>query len=353
MYHCSLLLQQYHRFFSLFHYISVRGIAALLSALFLAILLGNPFLRFSEQYFRSKARERAPSHHKNKDDTPTMGGLFVLLVFFINALLWHNWHHLETLLITLSLLLFGAIGFFDDWNKIQYKKGISSKTKFLLQLLSASIIVGLWVFIKEPSLHVYIPLFKQCNPYIGYFLIPWGIFLIVGTSNAVNLTDGLDGLATGPLILNFCTFAAIAYCAGHKLFSLYLHMPFVATSELVVVASSLIGGLIGFLWYNMYPAQIFMGDVGSLALGAALGAMALFTRQELLLAVSGGVFVLETISVLIQWGSYYFLGRRFFKMAPIHHHFELIGWNEVKITVRFWIISLVLCLITLLLLKIR
>ncbi|MBL4587947.1 phospho-N-acetylmuramoyl-pentapeptide-transferase [Candidatus Babeliales bacterium] len=353
MYHFSLFLQQYYRFFSFFNYISVRAIAALLSALFLAILIGNRFLRFSEKYFRSKTREYAPSHHKKKDNTPTMGGLFILIVFFINGLFWHNWLVPEVLLVTLSLLFFGMIGFVDDWKKIRNGKGISSATKFLLQLLSAGLIVSLWIFIQEPSLNLFIPLFKNCNPYIGWLLIPWGIFIIVGTSNAVNLTDGLDGLATGPLILNFYTFAIISYCAGHKLFSVYLHMPYVATSELVVLAASLIGGLLGFLWYNMYPAQIFMGDVGSLALGAALGSIALFTRQEFLLVVSGGIFVLETLSVIVQVLSYRFLGRKFFRMAPIHHHFELMGWNEVKITVRFWIISLVLCLLTLLMLKVR
>jgi phospho-N-acetylmuramoyl-pentapeptide-transferase len=353
MYHFSLYLQQYHRFFSLFHYISVRAIAALLSALFLSFLLGNWFLKKSEQYFRSKSRENAPDRHLQKNNTPTMGGLFILLIYFINALLWNNWSSIEVILFSLSLGLFGAIGFIDDIKKIHQKKGIQSLTKFLLQVISGGIIIGLWYLYCAPSTELCVPIFKHCNPDIGWLIIPWGIFVIIGTSNAVNLTDGLDGLATGPLLLNYATFSAIAYCAGHSFFSSYLHIPFVGTAELVICAASLIGALLGFLWYNIYPAQIFMGDVGSLALGAALGSMAFFTRQEFLLIISGGIFVLETVSVIIQVLSYRFFQKRFFRMAPIHHHFELLGWNEVKITIRFWIISLVLSLISILLLKIR
>lgn len=353
MYYFSQYFQHYSSFFNLFQYISVRAIAALLSALFLACLFGSWFLRTSQRYFRAKAREFAPDRHQEKNDTPTMGGLFILMIFLINTLLWNNWAHPEVWLLTASLMSFGGIGVLDDWRKIHRQQGISSRLKFCLQLFCAGGIAVLWYFLCAPAPELCIPIFKNCNPYIGLMIIPWAIFVIVGASNAVNLTDGLDGLAAGPLTLNFWTFSIIAYLAGHKFFSAYLHMPYAGTAELAICGASLIGGLLGFLWYNSYPAQLFMGDVGSLALGAGLGTLAILTRQEFLLIISGGIFVLETVSVILQVVSFRYLGRRIFRMAPIHHHFELIGWNEVKITVRFWIISLVLCLIALLFLKIR
>lgn len=190
-------------------------------------------------------------------------------------------------------------------------------------------------------------------PYIGVLLIPWATFIIVATSNAVNLTDGLDGLATGPLILNFSTFAMIAYLAGHMKFASYLFIPYAASAELTILAAALIGCLLGFLWYNTYPAQIFMGDVGSLALGGGLAFMSLMTKQEILLLFSGGIFVAETVSVILQVASYKLTGKRIFLMAPLHHHFELLGWKEAKVTVRFWIITIILCVFALLTLKIR
>jgi phospho-N-acetylmuramoyl-pentapeptide-transferase len=282
-----------------------------------------------------------------------MGGLFVIGVFLLNSLLWNNLNKINVLLFLLCIISFGLIGFWDDWNKIFYQKGMSIAFKFRLQFICATFISILWFFLQRPNTQLCFPFFKNFNPDIGILLIPWAIFILIATSNAVNLTDGLDGLATGPLIFNFSTFALISYLAGHKKFAAYLYIPFTGSAELSIFAATFIGALVGFLWYNTYPAQIFMGDVGALALGAGLALIALMARQEILLIICGGIFVLETISVILQVIAFKFYGKRLFKMAPIHHHFELIGWKETKITVRFWIISFILSLITILTLKIR
>lgn len=348
----SHLSSQYH-FLRVFEYVTVRSAGALLTALLLACFLGKWFIAFSSRYFRSKVREWTPENHLKKNDTPTMGGLFVLLIFFITTALWGDLTKSDMWLVSLCLASFGSIGFFDDWSKITSKKGISARAKFYAQWSAAALVALAWFFFAHPSTELCIPFIKNWHPALGLFIIPWAMFIMVGTSNAVNLTDGLDGLVSGPLIFSFGSYGFIAYLAGHTIFAQYLAIPFAGTSELTVAASALIGGLIGFLWYNAYPAQLFMGDVGALALGACLAFFALATRQELLLPLIGGIFVIETLSVMIQVFSFRYLGGRVFKMAPIHHHFELLGWHEAKITLRFWIISFVCCLIALLTLKIR
>jgi len=353
IFHLAQQLQSQWSFLNLFHYISVRAIAALLSSLACGFLLGDWFIKTSQKNFRSNVREDTPETHTKKNNTPTMGGLFILMIFFINTFLWNNLYKIEVWLFVLCLALFGIIGFLDDWKKIHKQKGISARAKFLMQLGSGALVMLGWYFLTDSNTQLCIPFFKDFNPVLGLFIIPWGMLLMTATSNAVNLTDGLDGLATGPLLFNFSAYSIIAYLAGHKLFATYLNIPFTATSELTICGASLIGALLSFLWYNTYPAQIFMGDVGSLALGAGLAFMALMTRQELLLPIAGGIFVAETLSVILQVFSFKMWKRRIFRMAPIHHHFELMGWNEAKITVRFWIISMVLSLITLFLLKIR
>jgi len=284
---------------------------------------------------------------------PTMGGLFIILIFVINTLLWNNLSKSEVWIFLLTLISFGTIGFIDDYAKVKKKKGIAAGLKFRLQILSSLTIMILWYIISAPNTTLCVPFFKNISPVLGWFIIPWGAFIIVSVSNAVNLADGLDGLATGPLMFNFSAFSTIAYLAGHKELSKYLFIPYANSAELTVVGATLIGALLGFLWYNTYPAQIFMGDVGSLALGSGLALMTIIARQELLLPLAGGLFLAETISVIAQVFSFKMWGKRIFKMAPIHHHFELLGWSEPKITIRFWIISIILSLLALLTLKIR
>lgn len=353
IYHLAQNLQSQYSFFNIFHYVSVRAICALLTSLLLSFIFGNWFIQFCQNNFRSKVREYTPQTHQAKNNTPTMGGLFVIIIFVINVLLWSNLTKINVWLLTLCIIGFGLIGFLDDAYKIWYKKGITAKSKFRLQILIALTLSCAWYFLASPDARICIPFFKNFMPYVGFLLIPWATFIIVATSNAVNLTDGLDGLATGPLILNFTMMAIVAYLAGHVKFANYLFIPYAGSAELTILAAALIGCLIGFLWYNTYPAQIFMGDVGSLALGGGLAFIALMTRQELLLMISGGIFVVETVSVILQVASYRLTGKRIFLMAPLHHHFELRGWKEAKITVRFWIITIILCVLAILTLKIR
>lgn len=353
IYHLSLFLKKYHSFFNFLQYVSVRAMLSLMTSLLLSIFLGRWFINSFSDPFRSKVREYTPEGHQVKNNTPTMGGIFIVCSIFLSVLLWCNLTSPRMWILMLCLALFAAIGFWDDYCKIKKLKGIFANKKFFFQVASAFLASILWIYFCEPGNYISIPVLKNTAIYLGPIFILWSIFIIVGTSNAVNLTDGLDGLATGALIYNFATFGIIAYLAGHALISSYLHMPFAQTSEIAIVACSFIGALLGFLWYNTYPAQVFMGDVGSLSLGAALGLMCLMTKQEVLLAISGGLFVLETVSVILQVLSFKYFKKRIFKMAPIHHHFELLGWPESKITVRFAIISLVLSLFSLMILKVR
>lgn len=353
LYHLSFHLKAALPIFNVLHYVSVRAILSLLSSLFLSFIFGNWFIDKSKRFFRSKAREFTPGNHRAKDDMPTMGGIFILMVVVMTALLWCDLSDIRIWIFFLCLLGFGAIGFWDDWSKIRTKKGIAARPKFVLQCLVAGITAVLLVATGVVNTTVTIPFFKNVQPDLGLFFIPWVMFILVGTSNAVNLTDGLDGLAIGSLMPNFATYSLLSYIAGHCVLANYLHVPCSGSAGIAVLGSILVGASLGFLWYNSYPAQIFMGDVGSLALGAGLALMAIMAKQEMLLLISGGLFVLETVSVILQVLSYKYLGRRMFRMAPIHHHFELLGWPESKITVRFGIISLILCLLAVVTLKLR
>ncbi len=353
LYHIALQLQHTYSFLNIFRYISVRTMGALLTSIIISFIFGSNFISFCQKMFRSNVREWTPESHQQKNNTPTMGGLFILAVCFTSSAFWCNWHDHRVWIFYLCLLGFGALGFFDDWYKITKKKGVSASFKFRLQLLIATVIAGAWYYFVAPTTTICIPFLKHLNPDLGYFIILWAAGVMVATSNAVNLTDGLDGLATGPLICSFTTFGIIAYLAGHSKLASYLFIPYAGTAELVVIGASLIGALVGFLWYNAHPAQIFMGDVGSLPLGASLALMAIMAHQELLLLIAGGIFVMETVSVILQVLSFKILGKRIFRMAPIHHHFELLGWQETKIVIRFWIIAIILALCTLLTLKIR
>ena len=352
IYHLSLLLTQYMSAFNVVHYVSVRIIAGLLTALGLSFVFGSWFIDKSE-HFRSLVREYTPDSHQAKNNTPTMGGLFILLTTIVSTLLWCDLIRPEVWIFLGCLISYGAIGFWDDLSKIRYKKGIKESHKFWAQLLVGLAVAGLWYWLVGPSTAVCVPFFKSFTPHLGLFLIPWAAFILIATSNAVNLTDGLDGLAIGSLMINFGTFAAICYLAGDIALAEYLAIPFTHTSEIAIIGGILVGASLGFLWYNAYPAQVFMGDVGSLALGSGLALLALMTRQELLLPLAGGLFVIETMSVILQIWSFRYRGKRLFKMAPIHHHFELLGWPESKITTRGGIITFVLCLLALITLKLR
>jgi phospho-N-acetylmuramoyl-pentapeptide-transferase len=353
MFHAAGFLANNFSFFNAFHYVSVRAIAGLLSTLLFCLVTGNWFITKSKRFFRSKAREFTPESHKSKDDMPTMGGILIILSVVCNALLWCDWVNPQVWVFLWCLVSFGLIGFWDDWCKITAKKGISARAKFIAQWSVALLTVCLWLYATGAKTTVTIPFFKNLNPDLGIFFIPWAAFILVSCSNAVNLTDGLDGLAIGSLIPNFVTFALIAYLAGHAVLADYLAIPFAGSAEVAVLGALLVGASFGFLWFNAYPAQIFMGDVGSLALGASLALMALMAKQELLFPIAGGLFVLETVSVMVQVFVYRTWRKRIFKMAPIHHHFELLGWPEAKITTRFGIISIVLCLLALITLKLR
>lgn len=353
IYHLSIALRECCSAFNAFHYISFRAGGALLTALGLALIFGNKFIQFSITRFSSPTREYVPKTHLAKGNVPITGGLFIGAIVLVTILIWGNLCKPKLWLMLLCLTLFGAIGFVDDWSKIKERAGIKASTKILLQLLAAIIVVGIWIWWQHPKTVVLFPFFKNFHPDIGIFFTLWAIFLIIATSNAVNLTDGLDGLATNSLIVNFIAFSLICYITGHAALAKYLNLPFTHSGELTVVGGAITGALFGFLWFNTYPAQIFLGDAGSLALGAGLAFMALMCKQELLLVISGGLFVIETLSVIIQVVSFKLRGKRVFKMAPLHHHFELLGWPEAKVTVRMGIISIILCLLVLMTIKIR
>lgn len=351
LYHLSLWLKNYCSACNVVHYISFRASAALLTSLFLTLLVGNKFITHTAKRFGSKPRPFLG--HNTKENIPMIGGLLVIAVVWITILLFGNFSQPILWLLMLTLTLFGAIGLWDDMQKALIGRGITARLKSLLQIGAGLIIAGIWLWWLHPDTSLWIPFFKDIHPELGILFVVWVLFVMIGTSNAVNLTDGLDGLATSALIANIITFSIICYLAGHIKIANYLAIPFVHSAELAVVGGALAGALFGFLWFNTYPAQIFLGDVGSLALGAALAFMALASKQELLLPITGGIFVIEVLSVLIQVASCRFRGKRVFKMAPLHHHYELLGWPEAKITVRMGILCLVLCIFALMMLKIR
>ena len=311
---------------------------------FLSLLLGLLFLKWAN-YFRSKSREYTPTNHLAKNNTPTMGGLFILasaissIIFFS---LVHNHFFNQTLLALALLITYGGLGAIDDLSKIFKKKGVSEKTKFYAQIFFAFFISLIWFYNLDPNTKYIVPFFNYSFN-LGWLIIPWAVFVIVGTSNGVNITDGLDGLAANSLIPNFLLFGLI------NLISSLSSSNFGNSNQLIIISASLAGACLGFLNYNSYPARVFMGDVGSLSLGGLLGLLALFTGYEWLLVVSGFIFVVETISVIIQVVYYKKFRQRFFKMAPLHHHFELSGYVENKITKNFSIMSWVFCLISLIL----
>lgn len=361
LYNLLVPLSDHWSFLNLFKYITFRSIGATLTALILSLMVGPWMIRALRklQHEGQPIRSDGPQRHiLEKSGTPTMGGTLILLALALPTVLWANLTNPFILLVLVVTLSFGAIGFWDDYCKVAHRssRGLPARTRFFLQVGITLLAAYTLKSVDQSDIfgHLAIPFFKNFSLDLGWFFYPFAVLVIVGTSNAVNLTDGLDGLAIGPTMLTAASFLIIAYLTGHSRFASYLGIPYVAgAGELAIFCGSMVGAALGFLWFNTYPAQVFMGDVGSLALGAALGTVALITQHELVLIIIGGIFVLETLSVIIQVASFKLIGKRVFRMAPIHHHFELKGWAEPKIIVRFWIISIILALIGLSTLKIR
>ena len=346
--------------FNVLSYLTVRAVFAMMTSLLITLVLGKWIISKLEQYEIGQViRDDGPETHEEKEGTPTMGGVLILFAFFISMIIWGDWANPFLWIVIVTALLFSSIGFVDDYLKIkkQNSDGLSRRQKIAAQSIS-TIIICIWLLSlnsKTIGAELLVPFFKDLviplNAF-GFLIIGW--FAIVGGSNSVNLTDGLDGLAIMPVILISGALAVFAYIGGNYNFSAYLNMPFMSgTGEIFVVCAALIGSGFGFLWFNTYPAEIFMGDTGSLSLGAILAVIAIIVHQEILLILMGGIFVAEALSVIIQIGYYKRTQKRFFKMAPIHHHFEKLGLKEPKIIVRFWIVTLILVLISLASIKIR
>jgi phospho-N-acetylmuramoyl-pentapeptide-transferase len=363
LYHLLTSFTNHHDiaiFFNLFRYITFRGGCALMTSLTLCFVIGPPLIRWlrAKQGEGQPIRSDGPETHFKKRGTPTMGGLMMLVSVIISTLLWMDLSNGYTWIVLLVTTGFGLIGFADDYLKLTRRnpKGVSGKTRLIGQFLFASIaILGIMSLAPpDKASALAVPLFKDFLWDMGWFFLPFAALVIVGSSNAVNLTDGLDGLATVPVMIVALSFGIITYLVGNVKFAEYLqlhHIP--GAGELAVFCSALAGACLGFLWFNTPPAQVFMGDTGSLALGSALGTVAVIAKHELVLSIIGGLFVVETLSVIIQVASFKLTGKRVFRMAPLHHHFEKLGWSEPTVVIRFWIISCILALIGLSTLKLR
>ncbi|MEN2995121.1 MAG: phospho-N-acetylmuramoyl-pentapeptide-transferase [Thermodesulfovibrio sp.] len=346
--------------FNVFRYITFRTVLAILTAFFFTFIVAPTCIRWLKKIsFTQHIRDDGPKTHLKKEGTPTMGGIIIIASVLVSVLLWGNLRNPYMLILILSFLSFGLIGFIDDYLKVTKKsyKGLPGRYKLLAQFLIAlSVTLFLYFNPKDPYTTVLsIPFLKQWLIDLGVFYIPFAIFVIVGASNAVNLTDGMDGLAVGLVGIAAVVNAVLLYVSGHAVFAKYLYVLYIpSTGELAIFCGAMLGACLGFLWYNSYPAEIFMGDVGSLSLGGALGTLAVITKHEIILALVGGIFVVEALSVILQVGYFKLTnGKRIFKMAPLHHHFELKKWPEPKVIVRFWIIGIILALLSLLTLKLR
>ena len=347
-------------FLNVFKYITFRTGLSLFTSLAIVLIIGGPFIKFfSSQKILSPIRDDGPEDHIiKKIGTPTMGGVIILIGLLVSVLFWADLSNINILFCIYIAVSFGVLGAFDDYKKIQHSNsyGISSKFKIISQIILAIIGVCFFIyFIENQNItHLYFPFFKNLIINLGWFFIPFAVFVLIGASNAVNLTDGLDGLATVPVILVAACFAFISYITGNIVFSDYLQIPYIeGTGEISIFCGAIIGSCLGFLWFNAPPAKIFMGDTGSLSLGGSLGAVGIITKHEIVLAITGGLFVLEAVSVMVQVISFKLTGKRIFKMAPIHHHFEKKGWPESTVVIRFWIISIILAMIGLATLKLR
>ncbi len=358
LYHLLYGLHEYMSAFNVFRYITFRTITAGLTAFLLCFLMGPLVIAFMrEKQIGQYIRRLGPASHQDKAGTPTMGGVLIIVSVVVATLFWTDLRSYYMWIVVFVVTCFCLIGFADDYLKqiLKRNRGLRGWTKFFMQVVIAAIAATLLYCYPEFSSRITIPFVKDFSPDLGPLYIIFAVFVIVGASNAVNLTDGLDGLAIGPVIIAAGTYMLFAYVAGHSQIAQYLQINYVAGSgELAILCGALAGAGLGFLWFNAYPAQIFMGDVGSLPLGAALGIIAIITKQEILLVIVGGVFVMEALSVIIQVGYFKMTGgRRVFRMAPLHHHFELKGWAESKVIIRFWIIAILLALVSLSTLKLR
>lgn len=352
-------LANYFHFFHVFQYLTLRAILGTLTALIMSLVLGPTIIRqLSSHRVGQVVRNDGPQSHLSKAGTPTMGGTLVIISVLISTLLWSDLSNRYVWLVLIMTLGFGAIGYWDDYRKLVLKnsRGMPARQKYLFQsLLGFGAAFYLFFSAKLPAeTQLVLPFFKNMSFSLGPAFIFLTYFVIVGSSNAVNLTDGLDGLAIMPAVMISGALAVFAYATGNIHYATYLAIPYVpGAGEIVVFCGALVGAGLGFLWFNTYPAQVFMGDVGALALGASLGVIAVIVRQEIVFFLMSGIFVLETVSVILQVGSFKLTGKRIFKMAPIHHHFELKGWPEPRVIVRFWIITFVLVLCGLATLKLR
>ena len=349
-----------YSFLNVFKYITFRIGLSVVTSLTIIFLIGTPLINyFARKQITGPIRQDGPIDHIiKKSGTPTMGGLMILIGIVVSTLLWADLNNIYIWIVLFVCTSLGLLGFLDDYLKIKFRNsiGINAKIKFLWQfLISLSAIIVLFYFTDHENISkLYVPFFKNLILNMGLFFIPFGIFVIIGSSNAVNLTDGLDGLATVPVMLVALSFSLICYLVGNTIFANYLQIQYIPeVGELSVFCGSIVGSCLGFLWYNAPPAKIFMGDTGSLSLGGSVASVAIIAKHEIVLAIIGGLFVLETASVIIQVVSYKLTGKRVFKMAPIHHHFEKKGWAESTVVIRFWIISIILALIGLATLKLR
>lgn len=357
LYHLFYPLASNLKILNIFKYLTFRTIYAMITALVVCFVLGPWIIRKLEGLqARQVIRTDGPESHLQKQGTPTMGGGMILAAIILPTLLWADLSNIYVWITLFIIAGYGLIGFVDDYKKVVEKnpKGLSPRQKMFWQVLLAGGVSVLLYLMPDFNKQLYVPFFKNFHPDLGLLFIPFAAIVIVGASNAVNLTDGLDGLAIGPVAINAATYMLFAYVAGHATLSAYLQIPrVVGAGELAVICGAMVGAGLGFLWYNSYPAEVFMGDVGSLSLGGTLGTIAVLTKQEILLVIVGGIFVIEALSVIFQVGSYKYRGKRIFRMAPIHHHFELKGVAEPKIIVRFWIITIILALVAISTLKMR
>jgi phospho-N-acetylmuramoyl-pentapeptide-transferase len=359
LYHLFYPLHTVFSGFNVFKYITFRSAGAVITAILVSFALGPRMIDWLRRLkVGQQVRDDGPRTHLNKQGTPTMGGLLIIAAIAASVVLWSDLTNAYVWVVLFATLAFGGIGFWDDYLKVvkKHSTGLRAYQKFGLQI-AASLLIGLFLYYNpgDPnSTHLSVPLMKRLFIDLGWFYIPFAVVVIVGSSNAVNLTDGLDGLAIGLVGIASTANAVIVYLGGNKIIADYLKILYLpGSSELVIFCGAMLGASLGFLWYNAHPAEVFMGDVGSLSLGGALGTLAVVTKHELILVIVGGIFVAEVVSVVLQVASFKLTGKRVFKMAPIHHHFEQLGWPESKVIVRFWIIGIILALISISSLKLR